>query len=140
MKLNSQTWESHWQEIMGKLREKWEWLNEQDLEKARGDIQQLVKIIHQRTGESREAVQELLDALVSNYSDTVQQAAEAIRSYAGQAAESVQEATDYASESVRSGVRESREMVRRHPMESLLTCFGVGILTGILAGALIRSR
>jgi uncharacterized protein YjbJ (UPF0337 family) len=140
MKSESQTWENHWQEIMAKLNEKWGWLNEQDLEKARGDLQQLARIIQQKTGESREAIQAFLDETLNRYAGTMQQAAEVFRQYAGKAAESLQDATDQASESVRLGLRQSRVVVRTHPMESLMTCFGVGIVTGLVVGILAKSR
>ena len=140
MKMNTQALENHWQEIMAKLHEKWGSLNEQDLRNVRGDIQQLVRTIQQKTGETREAIQKFLDDAASSYGGTVQQAAETIREYASRAAESVQGATGQASESLRSGVRETRKMVRNHPTESLLTCFGIGVLTGVVLGLLNRSE
>lgn len=140
MKLNTQTLESHWEEIMGKLREKWGTLNEHELNQAHGDVQQLVKLIQQKTGATRDAVQGFLEEIASNYGGSVQKAAETIRSYVGRASESVHQASEQASETVRSGVRQSQEMVRTHPLESLLTCFGVGILTGVVVGLTLRSR
>lgn len=82
MNFNTQTLENHWQEILGKLQEKWGSLNEQDLQRARGDAQQFVKAIQQKTGETREAIQAFLDELVGQYAGTVQQAAEMLREYA----------------------------------------------------------
>jgi len=140
MKLNTQTLENHWQEIMGKLREKWGSLSEHDLNQAHGDVQQLVKMIQQKTGATREAIQGFLEEIASNYGGTVQKAAETIRGYVGRASESVQQVREQASETVRSGVKQSQDMVRTHPAESLLTCFGIGILTGVVIGLTMRSR
>jgi len=137
--MNTQTLDSHWQEISGKLRERWSSLNENELQQAKGDVQRLIRTIQQKTGETREAVQAFLDETAGSFSGTAQQAAEAIRDYAGRAAESVQQATEQASQSVRAGVRQTRQMVRRHPMESLLTCFGAGVVTGLVVGILVRS-
>jgi uncharacterized protein YjbJ (UPF0337 family) len=140
MKLNTQALEDHWQEIVGKLHEKWGSISEQDLQKARGDVQQLVKAIQQMTGETKEVIQAFLDDVTNKYAGSVQQAADAIRGYAELAAETVHEATEQASETVRTGVRQTRQMVRNRPMESLVTCFGVGVVTGLMIGLLSRSR
>lgn len=151
MNLNTQTLDNHWQEIMGKLHDRWGTLKEEDLRGARGDVDKLVGTIQRRTGETRDAIQRFLDEIADGYSGTAQQAADAIRNFAGRAAESVQGmagraaesvqgAKDQASESLRTGVKQTRQMVRQHPMESLLTCFGAGVVTGVVIGMLFRPR
>jgi len=140
MNLNTQTLDNHWQEIMGKLHERWGALQEDDLQRARGNIDELVGTIQRRTGETKDAIQRYLDEIAQNYSGTATQAADAIRNFAGRAAESMQGARDQASESMRSGVRQTRQMVSQHPMESILTCFGAGVVTGLVVGLLLRPR
>ena len=70
---------------------------------------------------------------------TIQQAAETVRTYAEGAAESFQGAAQQASERVSEGMREGRYMIRRHPFESVATCFGIGVVTGVILGILMRS-
>jgi len=140
MNLNTQTLDNHWQEIMDKLHDRWGSLNEEDLRTSRGDMDKLVGTIQRRTGETRDAVQKFLDEIAETYSGKAQQAADAIRNFAGRAAESVQDASDQATESLRTGVKQTRRVVRQHPMESILTCFGAGVVTGVVIGLLFRPR
>jgi ElaB/YqjD/DUF883 family membrane-anchored ribosome-binding protein len=121
------------------LHERWGALNEDDLKNSRGNVDQLVGTIQRRTGETKDTVQHVLEEIVEAYAGTTQQAAEAVRKFAGRAAESMQDATEQASEAMRSSMRQSREMVREHPMEAILTCFGAGVVTGVVVGLLFRS-
>lgn len=139
MALNTQTLQGQWQEIKGKLHEKWGALTEDDLQQARGNVEQLVGTIQRRTGETRESIRKFLDGLGEDGESMMHQASAAVRGYAENAAESVQEAAHQASEKVSEGMKESRYVIRRHPFESVATCFGVGVVTGVLIGILMRS-
>lgn len=140
MNLNTQTLDSHWQEIVAKLSEKWGVLREDELRSVRGDMDQLVSTIQRRTGETKDAIHSFLEELADNYSGTAAQAKDAFRQYSARAAEQMQAARDQAGESMRSASRQTRQMVRQHPMESILTCFGVGVVTGVVVGMLLRPR
>ena len=50
--------------IRGRLRSLWGGLTDDDIEKAQGDLERLVGIIHERTGESAEEVRRRLQELV----------------------------------------------------------------------------
>jgi uncharacterized protein YjbJ (UPF0337 family) len=140
MNLNTQTLDNHWQEIIGKLHERWGALNEEDLRNSRGNVDQLVGTIQRRTGETKDTVQHFLEEIAQTYSGRTQQAADAIRQFAGRAAESMQGASEQASEAMRTSMKQSRDMVRQHPMESILACFGAGVVTGVVVGLLFRPR
>jgi uncharacterized protein YjbJ (UPF0337 family) len=140
MALNAQTLEGHWNEIKGKLHERWGNLTEDDLQRATGNIDQLVGTIQRQTGETREAIRDFLEQLVADGTSKVRRASEAVRGFASGASESLQEAAQQASESVRTGMRESRQKIRQHPMESVVACFGLGIVTGVILGMCFRSR
>jgi len=140
MALNAQTLEGNWQEIKGKLREKWGVLTDDDLQQARGNVDQLVGTIQRRTGETRDAIRKFLDGLADDGASSVRHAAAAVREYAETAADSVQETARQAQDSVMAGMRESRQVIRQRPIESVLTCFGVGVVTGVILGTVMRSR
>jgi len=53
MTVNQQTLEGNWNEIKGKLHERWGQLTQDDLQRARGDVDQLVGLIQRKTGEAR---------------------------------------------------------------------------------------
>ena len=61
--VNQQTLTGKWNEVRGKLKEKWGQLTDDDLRSFNGNVDQLVGRIQQRTGEARETVEEFLDQL-----------------------------------------------------------------------------
>ena len=138
MALNAQRLEGHWQEIKGKLRNRWGQLTDDELQQARGDVEQLIGTIQRRTGEARDSIRSFIEEL--GETPTMKQAADTIRGYAETAAESMQGVAQQASEGLRTGMREGRHMIQQHPLESVLTCFGIGLATGVALGILLRGR
>ena len=67
-------------------------------------------------------------------------AAETVRDYAQQASESVQHTAKQAADQVRAGYDEAERFVRNRPGESLLVCFGVGLIAGVVIALSLRSR
>lgn len=140
MALDQQTLEGNWKKIKGKLHERWGWLTDDELQRARGNVEQLVGTIQQRTGETRQSIEGFIQELTENGSSAMQHATGAVRQIAQQAADSLQGAAQEASKSMQAGVVEGQRIVRRHPLESVLTCFGAGLITGLVVGCLMRSR
>lgn len=136
--MNQQTLKGHWNEIKGKITEKWGQISDNDLKQGEGSADQLVGVIQQKTGETREAINEYLDSLVDGGS--IESAINASKQYATAAVETVQDSAGQAADQVRAGYQQTERMVRQHPMESLAVCFGVGIVTGVVAGLMLRSR
>src|SRR5204863_284881 len=56
--VNAQTLQGHWEEVKGKLREKWGQLTGDDLERFSGDVDKLVGLIQRKTGVARSAIEE----------------------------------------------------------------------------------
>jgi uncharacterized protein YjbJ (UPF0337 family) len=83
--MNQQTLEGNWNEIKGKLHERWGQLTNDDLQKARGNVDQLVGLIQRKTGEARERVEQYLNDLTSNGGAGVSKMAETVRGYASSA-------------------------------------------------------
>jgi uncharacterized protein YjbJ (UPF0337 family) len=139
MALNQQTLQGNWNQIKGKLHEKWGDLTDDDLSNVQGNVEQLVGSIQERTGETRAAIESFLEEASANAGPAMKRAAETIRTYAEHAAESVQDAAQHASESVSAGFSETQRLVRRRPFESVMTCFGIGVVTGLIIGCMVRS-
>jgi uncharacterized protein YjbJ (UPF0337 family) len=138
--VNVQTLQGHWNEIKGKLRNKWGQLSNDELQSFNGNIDQLVGLIQRKTGEARSSVEHYLEELTSNGASAIGQASEAVREYAQKAATSVQESSRQAAESMRRGYDEAEEMIRQRPGESAAVCFGVGVLVGFVVGLALRGR
>lgn len=138
MALNQQTLEGNWNEIKGKLQEKWGQLTQDDLQKARGNVDQLVGVIQRKTGEARDRVEEFLTDVVGGGSSTVSKVAESVRGYAHQAAESMDDVRSRAGDYVRGGYVQTERMIQQRPMESMAVGFGAGIIAGVVIGLMLR--
>lgn len=57
-----QKWEGRWDQLAGKARRLWGDLTDNDLQRARGDYDQMVGIIKEKTGQTREEIENALDA------------------------------------------------------------------------------
>jgi len=150
MKLNQQTIEGNWNEIKGKLRERWGELTQDDLQKARGNVDQLVGLIQRKTGEARERVEQYLSELTSHGGSGVSKVAEAVRGYASSAAESARgyastaaetadEARHRAADVLRGGYVQTERMIQQRPLESLAVGFGAGLINGVIIGLVMGS-
>jgi uncharacterized protein YjbJ (UPF0337 family) len=58
----SQKWEGRWDQLKGKVRQFWGKLTDDDLEKSKGDYTELIGIIKEKTGETREEIERRLNS------------------------------------------------------------------------------
>jgi uncharacterized protein YjbJ (UPF0337 family) len=138
MAINQQTLEGNWNEIKGKLHEKWGELTQDDLAKAKGNVDQLIGVIQRKTGEARDRIEQFLGDLTAGGAGTVSKVAETVRGYANQAAGSVQDVASHASDYVRGGYAQTERMIQQRPMESLIVGFGAGLIAGVIVGLTMR--
>ncbi len=54
-------WEGRWDQVKGRARQIWGDLTDDDLDVARGNVEELVGKIKERTGETTEAIRDRLD-------------------------------------------------------------------------------
>ena len=138
MAVNQQTLEGNWNELKGKLQEKWGQLTQDDLQRARGNVDQLVGVIQRKTGEARDRIEQFLSEATAGGAGVVGKAAQTFRDYASTAAESMEDVTSRAGDYVRGGYAQTERMIQQRPMESLAVGFGAGIITGVILGLMIR--
>src|SRR5262245_64815213 len=96
--VNQQTLQGNWNELKGKLRNKWGQLTNDDLQMAHGNVDQLIGLIQRKTGEARSAIEKFLDETTSEGANAFSQAADTAREYAQQAMEQVQDRSKKAAE------------------------------------------
>lgn len=148
--ITRQELEGQWTEIKGHIQERWGGLTDDELQQAKGNANQLVGLIQQRTGQSRREIEEFLDHAVQAGGTMVQQAVDTAKDYAGQARDAAREYSEQAreaarrgydqvSEGVNTGIHEAQEMVRRNPMESIGVAFGAGLIAGVITGLVLKS-
>ncbi|MCU0720960.1 MAG: CsbD family protein [Pirellula sp.] len=138
--INQQVLQGNWNEIKGKLRSKWSELTEEDVKAFNGNVDQLLGKIQNKTGVARESIEQFFEQFNANASSAFSQVKDSVVGAAQHAASSAQEATQHAAASMRSGYAEVEGVVRRHPTETLVACFGAGILTGVVVSLFLRSR
>ena len=138
--MNQQTLDGNWNEIKGKVREKWGQLTDSDLPQRQGDVEQLVGIIQRKTGDGRESIEKFLQQMSGSAASAMGTAAETVRDYAQHASESVQHTAEQAAGQMRARYEEGERFVRNRPGESLLVCFGLGIIIGAGIALWMRSR
>jgi uncharacterized protein YjbJ (UPF0337 family) len=59
-----QKWEGRWDQLAGKAKKLWGNLTDDDFLRAKGDYQQLLGIIKERTGKTMEDIEKALDKLI----------------------------------------------------------------------------
>ena len=91
-------------------------------QRIRGDMEQLIGVIQQKTGEARQAIEKYLQEISHNAASTA-------RGYARHAAEQIH-----------AGCDKAECVVRDRPGESMLVCFGAGLIAGVVIVLSLRSR
>ena len=72
MTVNQQTIEGSWNQIKGEIRERWGQLTDDELEEAHGDLDFLVGLIQEKTGEARSEVESFLENSASGFASLAQ--------------------------------------------------------------------
>ena len=129
MEINVQTIQGEWNHLCALARQRWTQLTEDDLRIQEQNIEQLIGRIQQKTGEGREAIEAFFSEMTLRGSSAVAHAAEAAGQYAHQVSDQIRERYDSA-----------EGLVRRHPTETVVAAFGIGLVAGLIAGLAIRGR
>jgi len=140
-----------WNEIRGRIKEKWGQLTDDELRQAEGNTDQLIGLIQRKTGEGREQISRFFDSFTREAGDKAtdvmgqagniaNQAAETAQRYAQDAQKYVQEGYQQASRAMEQGMHQAEDVVRTRPVESLAVAFGTGVITGLLVALVMRSR
>ena len=138
--ISQQTIVGNWNEIKGKLLSKWGELTHDDLAAFNGNLDQLLGAIQRKTGVARESIEHFLGEITAGGAAAVSGVSESARAGAHYAMDSVQAASHNAAEAVREGYADVEAMVRKRPTESLLACFGAGLVTGVVVSLLLQRK
>lgn len=128
--VTQQSVRGHWDELVGKLKQRWGDLTDDDLRRAEGNVDQLLGIVQQKTGETRENIEGFLDAMVDQMNDT--------SGYMAEARERIQHVGEEMAHSIEEGYERAEEIAERHPLETVAVAFGVGVVGGLVVGLMIR--
>ena len=140
MAINLQELQGQWNQLQGKVKEKWGQLSDDDLNIQNGNIDQLVGKIQQKTGEGREVVEKFLTGLTGKGSEGIAKAAEQVTQFAQNVAPKLKEQYGQLSDGAKEKLGQAQGAVQHYPSQSVAVAFGVGIAAGVLVGLSLRSR
>jgi len=127
-----------WNQIKGRLKEKWGQLTDSELSQGEGNVERLVGIIQQKTGAARRDVEAFFDQFSKDTQGAANRVAQTARQYAQQASDAMSQGYEEVSDRMQEGYEQAEEVIRSRPAESLSVAFGAGIITGILVTLLMR--
>ncbi|MEQ8791391.1 MAG: CsbD family protein [Pirellulaceae bacterium] len=128
--VTQQSVRGHWNELVGKLKQRWGHLTDDDLYAVEGDVDQLVGVVQRKTGETRESIEHFLDDFADELDDP--------DGYLAKARAQAQHVGEEVAESVQAGYEQAEAMAKRHPLETAAIAFGVGVVGGLVVGLMIR--
>lgn len=140
MAINAQELQGQWNQLRGKVKEKWGQLTDDDLNVAGGNFDQVIGKIQQRTGEGRESIEKFMSTLTQQGGSAVSQVAEKAREFAATGGEKFKEGYGQASDYARMQLEQAEDLVRQRPGQSVAAAFGVGLVVGLVVGVALRSK
>lgn len=145
--LTQQEIAGHWNELRGRIEQRWSQLSGNELDGIDGNVDRLVGTIQQKTGQARANIESELERLSADLSAASSKAAEGMGEYAKQASryadkarEAVAEQYQHVEQAVKQGRTRMEEAVRRRPAESVAVAFGTGLIAGAVVGLMLRPR
>jgi uncharacterized protein YjbJ (UPF0337 family) len=130
----------NWNQLKGKVKQKWGQLTDDELNEVEGNIDQLVGLVQQKTGEARQQIERTISKFSDDAGGAFTQATETARQYMDQATEGIRGAADQIRERGMDGYEEAQRMVRQRPAESVAVAFGAGLVVGLIVGLIGSSR
>jgi len=137
--ITRQELEGKWKQLKGQIRQQWGQLTDDDLQTVRGDTEQLIGVIQEKTGQSRRQIEDYLDKMVHDGQAAVHQMGDTVRQFADVANQKFQEGYRQIGEQVETGYHEARDVVRGRPLESVVAAFGAGLISGVLVALMMRT-
>lgn len=140
MAINAQELQGQWNQLRGKVKERWGQLTDDDLNVQGGNFDQIIGKIQQRTGEGREAIEKFLGTLTQQGGSVVGQVTERAREFVAGGGERFRDTYGQASEFARQHYEQAEDLVRQRPGQSVAAAFGLGLVVGLVVGIAARSR
>ncbi|MDV6032407.1 MAG: CsbD family protein [Phycisphaera sp. RhM] len=112
-----------WNQIHGAVQKKYGQVTDDELREVEGDSERLIGLIQKKAGVAREEVESFVRKVYQDCGETCSNLTERAGEYA--------QATR---DQLRQGYEGTTKAVAKHPLESVVTALGVGLLAGIAIG------
>ncbi len=143
--ITSEELKGNWNQLRGKVEERWSQLSSNDLDEINGNVDQLVGVLQQKTGQARQTIEHELDALLDATAKGASSVTEKFGAYTKEANEYAAHVADQARQQymqmagqVQDGYNQAGEYVKKHPAESVAVAFGTGLIAGVMLGLIVR--
>jgi uncharacterized protein YjbJ (UPF0337 family) len=140
MAINAQELQGQWNQVKGKVKEKWGQLTDDDVNIGSGNLDTIIGKIQSRTGEARDAIEKFFGSLTSGTASAVSGAAEKARDFAAGAGDRLKDSYGHVSEFAHERYEQAEDIVRHRPAQSIAAAFGLGLVVGLVVGIAVRSR
>ncbi len=130
----------NWNHVKGRIQERWGQLDDDDLDRAKEDVNQLIALIQHKTGESPDTIAHFIDEAAEEDPSVTEKVKEVSRQYAEQAQDVGSKYYQQAADTVAESYQHVQSTVRERPTESMALTFAAGVITGTLLGVMLRSR
>jgi len=121
-----------WNQVKGRLQEHWGQLTDDDLLRAEGSTDQLIGIVQEKTGATRNEIEQFLGKAIVESQSAARRVGEAASYYADEASAMAREQYERAAAVTTDLSKQVAHTVRSRPAESLAIAFGLGIAAGAL--------
>ncbi len=129
-----------WKQIVGGLKEKFGDFTNDELKRVEGNVEQLVGLVQQKTGESKEAIMAFIDQCCGSAEQSVHRIASQASKYAEYAGEAIRDNYDRVASEAQKGYDCTMKAVSRRPLESVAIAVGAGVLAGMAIGISMAAR
>ncbi len=130
--MNKFTFDGSWDEIKGKLRQRYAQLTDDDLQFAEGKGEELFGKLKARLGLGAEQLQTTLADLKHEVEEAAKSAKQKVAEVAHDVSEKAEEVYDGACEKARTWRDEGETYVREQPRTAVLTALVAGFMIGLL--------
>ncbi len=120
----------HWKTIVGAVKEKYGQITDNELTQLNGNVDQLIGLVQRKSGQAREQIEAFVHECGESCESMMGKASE----YASAAGDTLRGGYDTVAKQTKASYDASMKTVARHPLESVGTAFGVGLVTGLLIG------
>ena len=145
--MKTQEFKAHWDLLKGDIKEKWGKLTDDEIEQAKGNVEQLIAKIQLHYSETKKDIKKNLDDLLSNLngsnrlSDSIRHVGKKVQSYSEELAQKSEHYMEKGEQYNQEPQKKAEEnldslitYIKAHPLKSAAIAAGAGLLLGKIFG------
>ncbi len=129
----------NWNQVAGKVKEKYGQFTDDELTQAKGDSQQLIGMIQKKTGQAREQIEAFVHDLYETAGIQLTHLSEATSDCMSSTGDALQQGYELVVDRARSGYEQTTQVIAKRPAESVMAALAVGLIGGIMLGISIAA-